>query len=137
MRRLTSITSSIKIIVFIRVAYSEKKNLFEIFLDCFSLENKDPLELYPALRQVQKKKGNNFSIICTTKRMRYYSRNFNWFKENGILPNTTHVIRHSTFLRLDIMNLKVEDTGTYKCNVTDDPGVYYKSFQLIVIGAYI
>ena len=105
--------------------------------DNLYLDNKDPLKLYPTVERVVRKKGTNFSIMCTTEHMRYYSKNFNWFKENGILPNTTHVIRHSTFLRLDIKNIKVEDTGTYKCNVTDDPGVYYKSFQLIVIGAYI
>ena len=108
--------------------------MFQTFLHCFYLENKDPLEIYPALTQVQRKKGSNFSIICTTEHMRYYSRNFNWYKENGILPSTTNVIRHSTFLRLDIANLKVEDTGIYKCNVTDDPRVHYKSFQLIVFG---
>ena len=110
------------------------KIIFQTFFHCFYLENKGPLELYPALQQVQRKKGSNFSVICTTERMRYYSRNFYWFKENGILPNTTHVIRHSTFLRLDIANLKVEDTGIYKCSVTDDPSVHYKSFQLIAFG---
>ena len=66
--------------------------------------------------------------------MRYYSRNFNWFKENDILPNTTNIVRHSTFLRLDFPTLKVEDTGIYKCNVTDDPDLEYKRFQMIVFG---
>ena len=98
------------------------------------LDDKDPLKLYPVVEKIVREKGSNVSIMCTTERMRYYSKNFNWFKENGILPNTTNVIRHSTFLRLDIANLKVEDTGIYKCNVTDDPSIYYKSFQLIVFG---
>ena len=111
-----------------------QKIYFKNFFHGLYLENKDLLELYPALQQVQRKKGSDFSIICTTEHMRYYSRNFNWFKENGILPNTTNVVRHSTFLRLDIANLKVDDTGIYKCNVTDDPSVHYKSFQLIVFG---
>ena len=66
--------------------------------------------------------------------MRYYSRNFNWFKENGILPNTANVARHSTFNGLDFASLKVEDTGLYKCNVTDDPSLGFKRFQLIVFG---
>ena len=66
--------------------------------------------------------------------MSYYSTNFKWFKENDFLPNTTKFVRHSTFLRLDFANLKVEDTGIYKCNVTDDPSVEYKRFQLIVFG---
>ena len=66
--------------------------------------------------------------------MIYYSRNFNWFKENGILPNTTTVIRHPTFLRLDIGSLKVEDSGIYKCNVTEDPSIQDKHFNLIVFG---
>ena len=66
--------------------------------------------------------------------MIYYSRNFNWFKENGILPNTTTVIRHPTLLRLDIGSLKVEDSGIYKCNVTEDPSIQDKRFNLIVFG---
>ena len=99
-----------------------------------NLENKDTLTFYPTIERVLRKKGSNFSIICTTQRMRYYSRNFNWFKENGILPNTTNIVRQSTFLRLDFPNLKVEDTGIYKCNVTDDPNLEYKRFQMIVFG---
>ena len=66
--------------------------------------------------------------------MRYYSSNFHWFKENGILPNTTTIVRYSTFLRLDFSDLKVNDTGIYKCNVTDDPNLREKRFQLIVFG---
>ena len=66
--------------------------------------------------------------------MRYYSRNFNWFKENNILPNTTNIVRHLTFLRLDFPSLKVEDTGIYKCNVTDDTHIEDKHFQMIVFG---
>ena len=111
--------------------------IFQIFLHCFHLDKKDLLELYPSLEQVQRKKGSNFSIICTTERMRYYSNNFNWFKEDGVLPNTANVVRHSTFLRLDISSLKVEDTGVYKCNVTDDQSIQEKHFQLIVFGMSI
>ena len=103
-------------------------------LDCLHLDDKDPLILYPAVERVERKKGSNFSIMCTTKRMRYYSRNFDWFKENNVLPHTANVIRHSTFLRLDFSALKVEDAGTYKCNVTDDANLQEKRFQLIVFG---
>ena len=110
------------------------KKLFQSLFRFFYLDNKDPLELYPSLEQVKRKKGSNFSIICTTGPMRYYSRNFNWFKENGILPNTTTFVRHSTFLRLNIASLKVEDTGTYKCNVTNDQSLEDKRFQLVVFG---
>ena len=66
--------------------------------------------------------------------MRYYSRKFHWFKQNGMLPSTTNIVRHSTFLRLDFSDLKVNDTGTYKCNVTDDTNLQEKHFQLIVFG---
>ena len=104
------------------------------FFHDFDLDNRDTLKFYPTTERVQRRKGSNFSIICTTERMRYYSRNFNWFKENGVLPNTTNIIRHSTFLRLDIASLKVEYSGIYKCNVTDDPNLEYKHFQMIVFG---
>ena len=100
------------------------------------LDDKEPLKLYPAVERIEKKQGSNFSIICTTERMRYYSSNFHWFKENGILPNTTTVVRYSTFLRLDFSGLKVNDTGTYKCNVTDDTNIQEKRFQLIVFGKW-
>ena len=106
------------------------------FFHAFNLENKNTLTFYPTIERVEKKKGSNFSIICTTERMKYYSRNFNWFKENGILPNTTNFVRYSTFLRLDFPSLNVEDSGIYKCNVTDDPNLQYKHFQMIVFGKY-
>ena len=96
------------------------------------LDNQEPLKLYPAVERVEKKQGSNFSIICTTERMRYYSSNFYWFKENGILPNTTTTVRRSIFLRLDFSDLKVTDTGIYKCNVTDDSNFPEKRFKLIV-----
>ena len=105
-----------------------------LFFYLSNLESRDTLTFYPTIERVQRKKGSNFSIICTTQHMRYYSRNFNWFKENDILPNTTNIVRHSTFLRLDFPSLKVEDTGIYKCNVTDDPNLEYKRFQMIVFG---
>ena len=125
-----------KICISIRIFLSKKKLFWNIFR-CLYLDSNDPLEFYPALQQVLRKKGSNFSIICTTKRMIYYSRNFNWFKENGVLPNTTTVIRHPTFLRLDIGNLKVEDSGIYKCNVTEDLSIQDKRFNLIVFGTRI
>ena len=102
--------------------------------DYLHLDDKDPLKLYPAAERVEKKKDSNFSIMCTTEHMRYYSRNFNWFKENGILPNTTTVVRHPTFLRLDFAALKVEDTGIYKCNITDIKNLQETCFHLIVFG---
>ena len=101
---------------------------------CLYIDDKDPLILYPTVEQIERKKGGNFSILCTTERMRYYSRNFDWFKENGVLPNTSTLVRHSTFLRLDFANLQVEDTGTYKCNVTDETNIKEKCFQLTVFG---
>ena len=107
-----------------------------IFFHVFNIGDRDTLTFYPTIERVQRKKGSNFSIICTTERMKYYSRNFNWFKENGILPNTTNIVRHSTFLRLDFSSLKVDDTGIYKCNVTDDPNLDYRRFQMIVFGKY-
>ena len=114
-----------------------QKKLFQSLFRFLYLDNKDPLELYPSLELVKRKKDSNFSIICTTGPMKYYSRNFNWFKENGILPNTTTFVRHSTFLRLNIASLKVEDTGIYKCNVTNDQSLEDKRFQLIVFGMSI
>ena len=98
------------------------------------LDDKDPLILYPTAERIERKIGSNFSILCTTGRMRYYSRNFDWFKESGVLPKTSNVVRYSTFLRLDFANLQVEDTGTYKCNVTDDTSLKEIRFQLIVFG---
>ena len=102
--------------------------------DCLHLDDKGPLKLYPAIERIDRKKGSNLTIICTTERMRYYSKKFNWFKENGALPHTTNVIRHPTFLRLDFLALKVEDTGTYKCNITNDANFHEKRFHLIVFG---
>ena len=102
--------------------------------DCLHLDDKGPLKLYPAIERIDRKKGSNLTIICTTERMRYYSKKFNWFKENGALPHTTNVIRHPTFLRLDFSALKVEDTGTYKCNITNDANFHEKRFHLIVFG---
>lgn len=125
-----------KICISIRIFLSKKKLFWNIFR-CLYLDSNDPLEFYPALQQVLRKKGSNFSIICTTRRMTYYSRNFNWFKENGVLPNTTTVIRHPTFLRLDIGSLKVEDSGIYKCNVTEDLSIQDKHFNLTVFGTRI
>ena len=66
--------------------------------------------------------------------MRYYSNKLHWFKEDGILPNTTKIVRRSTFVRLDLSSLKVDDSGIYKCNVTDDTNLQEKRFQLIVFG---
>ena len=112
------------------------ETIFQIIFNPFCLDKREQLKLYPALEKVQRKKGSKFSIICTTERMRYYSRDFDWFKENGILPNTTNVVRHSTFLRLDFASLKVEETGIYKCNVSDDPSLGFKRFQLVVFGTW-
>ena len=98
------------------------------------LENKDQLKLFPTVEKVERRRGSNFSVICTTEGMRYYSSKFHWFKENGMLPNTTNIVRHLTFLRLDFSGLKVNDTGIYKCNVTDDTNLQEKRFQLTVFG---
>ena len=98
------------------------------------LDDKDQLILYPAVERIERKTGSNFSILCTTGRMRYYSRNFNWFKESGVLPKISNTVRYSTFLRLDFANLQVEDSGIYKCNITDDTSLKEIRFQLIVFG---
>ena len=120
--------------IFLQVALILSEHLFKILFYVFHLDDRAPLKLYPAYQKVQKLQGSNFSILCTTERMRYYSKSFSWFKGNGILPNTINVVRHSTFLRLDFISLKVGDTGTYKCNVTDDPSIQDKQFELIVFG---
>ena len=78
--------------------------------------------------------GSDFSVLCTTGRIRYYSKSFNWFNGNGVLPNTVSVFRHSTSLRMDFISLKVGDTGTYKCNLTDHPIIQDKRFDLLVLG---
>ena len=61
------------------------------------------------------------------------SRKFSWFKHSNVLPNTTGIVRHSTFLRLNFPSLREEDSGMYKCNITDDKNIWDKSFQPIVL----
>ena len=92
------------------------------------------LKLYPEVKWLKKKKGSKLSVICTTESMRYYSNNFNWFKRNSGLPNTTDLVRHSTFLTLTFESLRLEDSGEYKCNITDDETIQGKRFQLTVFG---
>ena len=98
------------------------------------LDDNDPLKLYPGVERVEKKEGSDFSIVCTTERMKYRSSKFYWFKENGILPNTANIVRHPNFIRLDFSNLKVEETGVYKCNISDNANLQEKRFQLIAFG---
>ena len=100
------------------------------------LDDKGPLTLYPSVERVERKKGSNFSVICTTEGMRYYSNKLQWFRENGNLPNTTKIVRQSVFVRLDFSSLKVNDTGIYKCNITDNTNLHAKRFQLIVFGKW-
>lgn len=66
--------------------------------------------------------------------MRSYSNKFNRFKDNSVLSNTTGVVRRSTFIKLEFSSLKVEDSGVYKCNITDDDTIQEKRFHLIVFG---
>ena len=80
------------------------------------------------------KKGSKISVICTTEHMQYYSRRFNWFKDSTIFTDMTLVIRHSTFVRLNFVSLKLDDSGMYKCNITDNPNVPERRFHLIVFG---
>lgn len=108
----------------------------DYFYFCYYLEETDPLKLYPAVERVEKKRGSEFSIICTTESMRSYSSKFNWFKNNNVLPNGTNVAIRSTFLKLGFTNLRVEDTGIYKGNITDGKNIEEKSFQLIVFGKW-
>ena len=72
--------------------------------------------------------------MCTTEHGRYYSRKFMWFKENGLLPNTSNIVRHPTSISLDFSSLKLEDSGIYKCNINDGRHLQEKHFQLIVFG---
>ena len=98
------------------------------------LDKPASLKLYPSTKRIKKKKGSKLSVMCTTESMRYYSSKFNWFKENSGIPNTTDLVRHSTFLRLSFGSLKLEDSGKYICNITDDKTIQRKSFQLTVFG---
>ena len=98
------------------------------------LDTPTSLKLYPEIEWIRKKKGSELSVICTTESMRYYSSNFNWFKGNSGLPSTADLVRHSTFLRLNFGSLKLEDSGKYNCNITDDETIQGKSFQLTVFG---
>ena len=66
--------------------------------------------------------------------MRSYSHKFNRFKGNSVLSNTTGVVRRSTFIKLEFVSLKVEDSDVYKCNITDDDTIQEKRFHLIVFG---
>lgn len=66
--------------------------------------------------------------------MRSYSNKFNRFKGNSVLSNTTGVVRRSTFIKLEFVSLKVEDSDVYKCNITDDDTIQEKRFHLIVFG---
>ena len=66
--------------------------------------------------------------------MRSYSNKFNRFKGNSVLSNTTGVVRRSTFIKLEFVSLKVEDSDVYKCNITDDVTIQEKRFHLIVFG---
>lgn len=97
-------------------------------------EKPSSLKLLPSTEWMEKKEGSELSIMCTTENMKYYSKNFSWVKENSVLPNTYDVVRHSTFVRLDFKMLKVEDSGRYTCNITDDESIQGKSFQLFVFG---
>ena len=107
---------------------------FFFILYILYLDKAESLNLYPAVERVEKKKGSKFSIICTTEHMQYHSRRFNWFKDSKILTDMTLVIRHSAFVRLNFVSLKLDDSGMYKCNITDDPKVPERRFHLIVFG---
>ena len=115
---------------------SQKKEIFSSHLYFRYLDKAISLNLYPGVEEVEKEEGSNFSMICTTGHMRYYSRKFNWFKDNGVLPNTTAVTRYSTFLRFDFKNLKLEDTGVCKWNNTDDENIQEKILHLTVFGKW-
>ena len=94
----------------------------------------DSINLYPAVERVEKKKGDAFSITCLVKQIGYYSSNINWFKDNKALTTTGSITRTLNLLQLNFTNLKEEDTGTYKCNITDDQDIQEEKFKLIVYG---
>ena len=100
----------------------------------FYLDQPDYLKLYPSVKLLERKEGAELSVTCTTELMSN-SRKFSWFKHNNVLPNTTDIVRHSTFLKLEFPSLKEEHSGKYKCNITDDENIREKSFQLIVFGS--
>lgn len=81
---------------------------------------------------MQRKEDTELSVTCTTEFMSN-SRKFSWSKHNNVLPNTTGIVRNSTFLRLNFPSLKEEESGMYKCNIMDDKNIWDKSFQLIVL----
>ena len=101
----------------------------DYFYFCYYLEETDPLKLYPAVERVEKKRGSEFSIICTTECMRSYSSKFNWFKNNNVLPNGTNVVIRSTFLKLDFTSLRVQDTGICKGNIADGKSIEERVFS--------
>ena len=107
---------------------------FLTILYCWYLDDKNPIKLYQEVKQIERKKGSNFSIMCTTEHGSYYYSKFKWFKENGVLPNTSNIVRHSTSIKLDFSSLKVEDNGLYKCNINNDGHLKEERFQLIVFG---
>lgn len=53
-----------------------------------------------------------------------------------MLPNMARVIRKPTSLRLDFVSFKLEYSGIYTCNITDDPNDRERHFELIVFSKW-
>lgn len=100
----------------------------------FYLDRKDSLILDPGVERVEKKEGDAFSITCSTKQTGYYSSYLNWFKDNSALAIPDSDARTLYLLRLKFTSLKEEDTGAYKCNITDDRKIQEVKFILLVLG---
>lgn len=101
------------------------------------LDKTDSLNLNPAVERVEKKEGGAFSIACSAKQTMYYSSNMNWLKDNSALLPTVSVNRTLDLLQLNFASLKEEDTGTYKCIISDDKKIPEVKFKLIVFGKLI
>ena len=84
---------------------------------------------------IEQKQGSSFSAKCFTDNLGYPEGTLNWFKDNSTCNITTDVVkREKFFVGLYFKNLKVEDMGTYRCQITNDLGRQVKIFQLVVSG---
>ena len=93
------------------------------------------MKLLPATKTSYQRKGAAFSMICTIDKLGYPEGKLNWFKEDCVENRTTEVIRRGNFLlALNFQNLTGDDTGTYRCQITNDMGSQESRFTLFVLG---
>ena len=104
-------------------------------LPYFNLDKPDPVKLFPATKTSYQRKGTAFSMICTTDKLGYPEGRLEWFKEDCVDNRATRIIRHGNFfLALNFQNLTGDDTGTYRCQITNDIGSQESRFTLFVLG---